>query len=541
MVCCLGLAAQTGDSLWQAVRIHPWLTSHNAAPLVTYDGRNVTCVELSLTGAKGGLTDFSGSPTSHNADASIESFFRLTPRTMVYGAMSYDNFSGDDMAGSAFLTSHLSPLTSHLSPQKHLPFDLVEDSLVNTGRKHSDTYRLAGAFGYDLYRGIALGARIDFAAANYAKYKDLRHKNKMMDMRLSAGIYMPLTSWLDIGADYIYHRNIESVTFSTYGKTDRNYMTLISYAAFMGHVEQFGGAGYTDQSREMPLVSDANGAGLQFSITPIRSRVSDGIPVGSTSAPLRMYNSIYYMHSKGYYGRKSPYTITYTNHKSDIYHYDGQISVATQQSQFYLGFSLNAEKMQNAANTYRGVQNETGATYYEYYTPVKNSDKLWVDGSLILTADLSTLYTLQAGFNWHHRHHTAYLYPYYRRQRFTAREFFLSVGRSFVVSKGLLSFTLDGAFQKGSGEPYEDLTFAAPSDKQTAPASMDAYLWREYQWLCAPQYTVGGNMKYAFLFPTTSLNTYVRIALHHRKANNTYEYSQGRDRTTATLAVGCNF
>lgn len=527
-------------------RSDPWLTSSNAAALVRFSDDNIAEAQLYLTRKKGGLCDYYESPNLLQADAGIESFFRLNPRTVVFGSMSYDNFSGRDMAGSAFISSPSVPYVATVS--QHHPFDLIEDSLNNTGNKHRDTYRLTGGFGYSMSNGFSLGARLDYTAANYAKYKDLRHKNKLMDMQLSLGAYLPLGRWGAVGANYLYHRTTESVQFSTYGKTDRTYQTLISYGAFMGRVEQFGGTGYTDKSREMPLVSDYNGLSVQFSLL---------------FSPLSFYNSFTYAHRTGYYGRRSPYTVTYADHQSDVYHYDARLALNTRKSRVSLDLQLNAENLQNLGATYREQKNDAGATYYDYYTPVKTADKLWVDGTVALTADLyrqricgsaccddvatspSALpsWTFQAGLSWHHRHHTAYVYPYYRRQRLTTCEPFVSLCRNIIAAKGsaIWSFSLDGSFRQGTGEPYEDLTFVEPSDKQESPASMDAYLWREYQWLTAPQYAVGGTVKYSFLLPSLQMKPHVSLSLHHRKANHVFDYSQGRDCTQVTIAVGCTF
>ena len=92
--------------------------------------------------------------------------------------MRYDNFSGRNMTGSAFIQT------------QRLPFDIIEDSLNNAGTKHRDTYNLMGALSWEIYKGIALGAKVDFTAANVAKYKDLRHKTKLMDLAsLLASMY----------------------------------------------------------------------------------------------------------------------------------------------------------------------------------------------------------------------------------------------------------------------------------------------------------------------------------------------------------------
>lgn len=508
----------------------PWLTSANAAALPRYARQNLSVAELSVTKEKGGLTNYDGSPDVLQADAAIESFFRLSQHTVVFGSMSYNNFSGKEMGGSALspLPSPLSPLTSKLP---HRPFDLVEDSLGNEGRKHCDTYHLAGGFGSTLAGDFAVGARLDYTAANYAKYKDLRHQNKLMDLQLSAGFYLPIGSHLQVGANYLYHRNTESLSFSTYGKSDRVYVSLVDYAAFMGHTEQFGSDGYTDKSREMPLVSDCNGVGVQASLQ---------------TKPIAAYADFTYAHRRGYYGRKSPYTITYANHASDIYQAHARLSHQSRRSVYHIDLSLDIENLQNDAATYRELKNEASATYYEYYTPVKTANKLWISGSAMLTAHLGLrhelpTWTLCAGLNWARRQQTAYVFPYSRRQELNCYEGVATITRNLPTRQGVWSLSLGGTFQQGSGQPYEDLTLQSPSDKQQAPATMEAYLYREYRYLTAAQYSIAGSIKYAFLLTGTAIRPHVALSLSHRKANETNAYSLGCDRIYARLAVGCSF
>ena len=509
-------------------RTDAWLTSQNAAGLTSFAHSSISEAELSLTKSKGGHVDWYQSPDFLQATANVESFTRISQRAVVFGAMSYDNFSGHDMAGSAFTS-----LTSHK------PFDIVEDSLVNTGTKHLDTYRLTGAVGVDVWRGLSAGLRLDYTAANYAKYKDLRHKSKLMDMQFTAGILLPLTSHLlplTLGANYLYRRTTESQVFSLYGREDKVYKSLIDYGTFMGRVEQFGSSGYTDKGQEMPLVDDYNGIGLQFSLTPNTYHPS----------PITFFSSLTYARRNGYYGRKSPYTITYTNHHADLLTFDARLSWAVRRSMFSADLTLSSENLENLANTYRELSNESGAHYYEYYDPVKTANKLWKNGQLALTADLGIngelpAWTLMASLNWHSRQQTSYLYPYYRRQHLHNTSATLSATRNLLTPKGVWTFSLSTAYQKGRGEPYTDLTFAEPSEKQSAPATMDAWLWREYQYLVAPQYTIGGSVAYAFVFPQTRLKTHVRLSATHHKANQTYEYSSGKDCTSLTLAAGCTF
>ena len=127
----------------------PWLTQRNAAALTLFNSQNIAEAELSFTHASGKLTNFSGSPSLNDFQAATESYYRINPRTVVYGAIGYDNLSGKDMTGSVFM-------------QDRLPFDIVEDSLTNMGRKHRDTYHLVGAFGYTVANGFAVGMKADY-------------------------------------------------------------------------------------------------------------------------------------------------------------------------------------------------------------------------------------------------------------------------------------------------------------------------------------------------------------------------------------------
>ena len=513
-----------------------WLTGSNAAGLTRYASANIAEAEVSMSLGRGGFVNYDESPKTISVDAGIESYFRISPKTVVYGRMSYDNFTGRQMTGSAFL-SPLTPQFSILNSQfsisntRLLPLNIVEDSLTNEGCKHRDIYQLTGAVGVDVWRGIALGARVDYTAANYAKYKDLRHKNKLMELTATAGASFPIARWITVGANYRYHRSVESVTFGTYGKGDKVYKSLIDYGNFIGRVEQFGNYGFTDRSREMPLFDDGHGLDVQLS---------------TDHRPLSTFHSFSYDHRSGYYGRRSPYTITFTNHGGNHYAYYGQLSLHTSPSTLHqLALRLESEVLKNNATTYRELKNESGSDYYEYYDDVKTGDKLQVNTTLDYSAHLGIrhelpTWTLNAALALMHRKQTAYLYPYFRRQDIRSVGASLQCTRNVVMQRGVLSVGLMLGYLKGRGEPFEDGTFATPSDKQTSPDAMDAFLWREYLYLTAPQYSIGAHVKYAFIFPRTRLKTYTRLDVSHRKSNETNEYSNGKNHTQVSLVVGCD-
>ena len=514
----------------------PWLTGSNGAALTRYQAKNIAEAEIVLDKGNGGLVDFWQSDNTLQVGAGIESFYRLNKRAVVYGAISYDNRTGKGMTGSAFmhLPSSLSPLTSNLSSR--YPFDIVEDSLTNPGRKHTDIYSLTGGVGFNVWKGkgYALGAKVSYTAANYAKYKDLRHKNKLMQLSVSLGAYAPVAKWLNLGANYTYYRQTESVDFGTYGKSDKTYKSLIDYGAFMGIVEQFGNEGYTDKAREMPLFEDSHGAALQVEIVPFEQ--------------LSIMGSVGISRGNGYYGRKSPFTATYTRHQRDIN--QSSLSLVYQpsstQTRHRLDLSYTNEKLANKANTFRELVNENSANYYEYYDAVETGDKQWDDFDISYTlllgiqGELPT-WELNAQYHYAQRKQASYLYPYYRHQQLSTNKVALQATLNKLCNRGVWSFTLQSAWQNGSGTPYEDFTFATPSALQDSPATMQAFLYREYQYLTASQYQLGALVKYAFIIPKTRIKLHAKISGDYHKATKTYVYSTGNHHISTSISVGCTF
>ncbi|SEA59356.1 hypothetical protein SAMN05216455_109105 [Segatella bryantii] len=501
------------------IQSDPWLMGNNPSALIRFGSSTLSEATVSMTVGNGGFVNYDQSPHTLTFGASAESVYRLSPRTVVYGRMSYQNESTSNMAGSAFLNTY------------HLPFDIVEDSLTNEGDEHRDTYHLKGGVGVDIWHGWSVGASFDFTAANLAKYKDLRHQNKAMDLTFSAGFYLPL-GHVSLGANYLYRRSTENIRFKVYGQSDKVYKSLIAYANFMGQVEQFTTNGYTGSNNEQPLFSARHGACVQLDwrITP----------------QWQWYHSMMAQYRSGYYGRESAYTITYMRHHSHIYTYQSRLSYRLPTSLHRMDVSISAERLENNQNAYLETLNEQGASQYEYFGAVKTGDKLWVDTHIGYTGDMGIDYelprwTVATGVNIGHRKQTGYRYPYYRRQQLNQVQGYIDACHRIRLRQGILQAGLQFAYQKGSGDVYEDLTFAEPSAQQTAPPSMDAYLYRDYEYYTAPQVKVGAALKYSFVFPQTRMKTYVEGKCTYLKAYNTDAYLKGDAYTTVMLIVGVDF
>lgn len=501
----------------------PWLPDGNAAALTRWRSDNLSWATLRADYGYGGFVNYNESSRELRAGADVSSVYRLSRRTVGYGRISYENAGMHNMTGSAFI-----------APERY-PFNIVEDSLTNAGKIHLDTYRLTGALGVDIWQGLSLGGRVDFIAANAAKYKDLRHKNKVMDIDASFALYWPATRWLSLGANYRYLRHSESVAFSTYSSNDITYKSLIEYGGMMGIVEQYSSSatnGLTTSSTERPLFYDGHGYGLQAEL-----RLAPGLTWTGT------WEMAYL---KGYYGKDTPYDIVYMRHHTHRYLFTTRLQYRDGRSLHHLDASIENEKLRNFQNQYRLSINEHGAQYYEYFQPLRTADKVWVNTHIGYTGYFglngeTPAWLLQGGVRFAYRKLTADSYPFFRRQHWTSTEGYLDVARNLLLRKGMLTLEGGVSYLKGKGAPYEDGTFITPSDKQTQPDEMTAFLYREYAALLAPQYALRTAVQYAFIFPTTRLKTYVRADFNYRHCNAGNDWLQGKMHWNAGIIVGVNF
>ena len=255
------------------------LTGYNATGIRYLPVGKMAVADVFATKENGGFINYHQSDDSYTLGAQTESFFRLSSRIVFFGGICYRYFTGKAMGGSAFIDPY------------EQPFDIVEYTDTTRGVKNLETYRLAGAISTDLTHRVTLSAKVDYHAANYAKQKDLRHKNRLLDMSVTAGASWRLHETVELGANYFYRRSVEGLNFNVYGTTDKRYYSLISYGAFFGAVEEFGETGYTQKNDNTPMYNRYHGASMQLHIDRPDS--------------FRMFHELTYKQREGGYGRQA--------------------------------------------------------------------------------------------------------------------------------------------------------------------------------------------------------------------------------------------
>ncbi len=366
-----------------------WLTSGNAAALTTFADSSVARATLQYRYEGGRLRTVSEGKDVNNFDADVRSYYRLSKSVVAYGRMAYDNFNGTKMDGSMF-----SP-TSEL-----MPFDLIGYSEDAAGDKHAETFNATGAVGWNVYRSLSVGARVDYAAGTYAKHRDLRHSNTLMDLGTKIAVLLSSKGNGGLGAGFVYRRRTETMLFDVYGTTDRIYTTLVDYANRQGEVESFGVEGFTDGSNEQPLLSEYVGFNAQ------------GMWKG-------LFADVTYTHRTGYYGKRSQYTASHERHHGDATSVHVRYDLPHVASHLvWFDANLSTERLTAERENYRRVTSATGgaATYFEYYEATKMSDKTQTQGSVTVNAYWKPsgeifLWHINGGVTYWTRRQTAYVYP----------------------------------------------------------------------------------------------------------------------------------
>lgn len=493
-----------------------WITSVNPAGLSHLsDGISEAAVEF--TKCNGGLVNYYQSDNSYTAGIKARSLYRMNRRTVFSGHMGYDYSAGKHMSGSAFINPY------------GQPFDIVETDETNAGTKKLENYRMSGAVGVDIVSGLRAGAALNFRAANYAKTKDLRHKNKLSELDINMGITYTLSPKWEIGAAYIYNRSVEGLLFSMYGTNDARYASVVSYGAFWGRNEWFGDTGYTKKSDEKPMVNNVHGGSLQASFTP--------------DAHIELYAEVGAHSRDGYYGDKSSSAVVYSEHSSSIYDFKLSATVRGEHTRHVVSVEGSMESLTNDETVYTS-ETVNSVTTTRYYAPQRVGDR---DEYIIGAAytgyygikSLQPIWVVEASARQYHRSLTASVYPFYRKQKLTNNTLSAALTRNFIGGYGLFTAKLAVGGSFGSGDMAIDGVYATPSSSQTAPKSQNTLLHKEYEYLTKARYSVNPAIGYTRHI-NNGVSGYLRVGYSFEFAPDV-EYLSSDKRHTVNIAVGCLF
>ena len=498
----------------------PWLTSENAAGL-TVLSINERISDVSLYGEvlSGGLRNYNEAENGYKWGLKGVSYYPISERVVVWGEVDYSNFQGKDMTGSYFIDP------------TQTPFNLVEFTEDNPGDKQLETYHLAGAVGTKLSCRLSGGLKMDYTAANYAKRKDLRHINSLMDMTLTAGLNYRLAERFTLGGNYIYRRRNESLLLSMYGTTDKLYYTLVDYGAFFGKRELFSDTGYTKENESKPLFDSYHGGSLQFSWR-----------IGSC---WEWFNEVEFRVRDGFYGDDSPSTIVYSTHTGESLAYRGQLVYAGLRNTHTLRVEAEQRKVENRESIYDFRNDDVGINYYVYLgdaevgTRTEQAMLLQYTGRLGIEQELP-LWQVDFKADYNHREQKAVNYPDYRRQDIAWWRLAASLERNFCSARNLYTVGIDLGYGAGCGDSFKDGRYNTSNEVETLTRTLDTLLMRDYEYHTATRIQTGANMRYTRRIGQKGARSYVELNYNFSKAFNT-AYLDNAIRHIVALQIGCSF
>ncbi len=489
-----------------------WLSSPNAAELCLLPDstEQVSYAETFVHKDNGHWIDYSGSADSYQWGVRAASVYRVDSRWVLDGQVEYTNFTGRKMSGSVWIC-----------PEER-PFDIIEPTRENAGTKNLETYRLAGGVSAEFHR-LALGFRMDLTSANYAKQKDLRHQNKLMDLTATAGLLWHLNYRWSLGADFNYRRTIEELTFRTFGTTDRKFLSLIDYGGAFGVSEYSSSYGLTDENVGRPWVENRFGTDWQ-----LNARDCGG---------MNWYNDLHFDYASGYYGRKSLFTPVFMEHEGIHWSYRTRIGIGCHQ----VGFGLTGSHVTNERKLFQYTTDTGGVNEYSYYGKLETCRRDWFDVMLSYQCTLSD-WMLDASFTHANRGLIASYYPYYRQQDLHYSSINLSARRLWRQSLNDWSLTLQTGYSQGGGNRADDGLYSDSENiASTNLYTSDLLLNQHADYLIARQGNIGLSCEYGRQLKQAPVRLYVTLQANWLKAWDTTFHWEDTYRQRLGLAVGCSF
>ncbi len=497
-----------------------WLLGTNAAGLKFTPVDTISEISFCSTTNKGAFIDYNQSNNSTYYGGEAESFFRLNKKVMLWGGISYSNFTGQNMGASAWIDPDFAP------------FNIIEYTDTARGEKTMETYHLSGAVSVELSDKISVGGEIDYLTANYVKNRDLRHLNMLMDLDLSLGIIYQIKRTAEIGINYNYRKRVEETNFDSFGNTDQTYSTLISWGTFWGLVESFGSDGYTGEGDNNPLIDKINTLSLQLNL--------------NFSTKLSFFNELTFNNREGYFGVKSNQTKVYTEHSSNTLAYKGRMTYSRKKALHLFCINASHESLDNWRNNYYFDHNsESNVTFIKYNTPTKVLTRNCNQASLEYQLywgydDFNPKWSFAADVDYKNREQKVSVYPYYRNQSITQLIGKISIKRNFIIGQSQYTFLLGTRYSNGYGTPLEEGVYSMANDNTTNLRSTDFNLYREFEYLTTMHIATKIGFKYSRLLKQNRIRAFASLDYELTKANE-INYIAGNTFNSLHLSIGCSF
>lgn len=484
-----GVAAQ--ERFDDVVRRNPWNESVNAAG-IRQDTVSRSFAAVYFTKENGGLTDRSASDDSWNAGAVTQSI-RHFEKVSFAGSFSYDYFEGRNMDGSLFTLPG------------YYPVDILE---FTPGRKNRETYAFTGRVAARLGERWTGGLDVAFEARNYAKRRDLRHKNTRLDFACAPGV-MYRAGRFAAGAAYIAGINTEKLEAEGIGASSDNCEAFFDRGLRYGALRLW-------QSNDVHLTTSG------VSGFPVRETVQ-GAAVQVQYGPL--YAEAAYRFRQGRTGERG---IIW--HKFQTHGATGRavLSLPGRGWSHFVRLSLDWQSLDNRENilTYETVNGVSNPRIHGS-VPIFGRKQLLLEGEYELSNERTDI-RLGGGYSRLNRQSTL-MYPCVKGQLLHYLRAYADAIRRF----GSWELNLRAEFRKGGFSEREE-RFDATQQPGDYPERLDAYYHWENEYLTASRLGLGVGVR------RNIRRFYIDLSVRWEHGFGLHYVAQA-NRVRATLGIGYNF
>lgn len=418
----------------------------------------------SYTYEKGDFINYFEPNQAYKVEVLTDSYSRLNDRLVVFGLGAYSFHKGKNVKGSSFLYPYRTPFN----------FTEKEDNLK--GDRRIENYHLVGGLSYMLTKKFSVGGKLDYQSINFAKLKDMRNINQILDLKASLGVSYRLSNTDVLGLSYKYKRYIESFSVMQEGKQGKDYYALVNKGSFMGLLHLYGENGVLGMDIKKPWVAIAHCLEIQN-----QHKFSSGIKV---------FTALNYEKEKGHFGNEGNISIMYFKHNRT--QYGGLLKFVSKGNLFssILSMEGHIEQLRNNERLYKMGTSEGGTTKVHYYG--ENETFRRNETAIALQYDcfvgdsyLKAPWHFDLSYHYVTKDRKTIYYPYFRKQNFSLHNATLGIERLFTVKKTDFSVHLISSFAFGNGgNPIDGLSVTV-SGSTKKPDYLDALLFKEQEYLIA--------------------------------------------------------
>lgn len=462
---------------------------------------------------KGNFVNYYQSNNSHGVEVETDSYNRMNDKIVVYGLASYLYEKRKESGSSSFL-----------NPEQ-VPFDFIEKDINSKGDSKVESYNLAGAMSYRLSPKFDIGLKIDYQTVSFAKFKDMRNLNDILDLKANVGVAFALLQNNKIGLSYQYKRYIEGVRIMQEGDFSISHYALVNKGLFMGLMHLYGEDGILKINRKRPWAAISHNLGLQYQ---------------ALGEKTDFFFSFEYDKEKGHFGKEGNSSIMYYRHNRNTY--IGQLKVV-QKGIFshILEAKAKYEELKNKERLYNQTTTSGGSTTVSYYGENKIFDRkkialavnynlLW--GDVYLHAPWHFSFT----YEYNNRESKSIYYPFIRKQNIDWHSVELGLTHLFRLNNTYFAISCASNFRFGSGGDLQDNNTGA--NGASSPDYLNDLLYIEKEYLTAKRFTPRISVR-AERKIKQNISVFGQLNASFTKAFNT-EVLKG-DYKALSLSVGLTF